>query len=167
MPETICYILDGENPVPCDDITVWQEWMNDLPKRTVAFDRVGKIEILTTFIGINIGNAARPKFFKMTVFGGNEGDPPICTATWKQAMAKHKAMVKAATRITQREQTNQAIPTGGFKAIGCEVLANEIRFLLESEEAAIKAHPKKIKNWFREGRTIIFRPEKSSATESN
>lgn len=86
MPETTCYILDGKKPVLCHDTDVWQKFMDDISGRTVAFDIVGTFQIRTAFMGVNIGSADAPKFFKMTIVGGNEGHPPIWAESWKRAI---------------------------------------------------------------------------------
>lgn len=169
MPETTCYILDGKKPVPCHDIDVWQKFMDDIPGRTVAFDIVGtpqvKTEIRTTFMGVNIGTATAPKFFKMTIVGGNEGDPPIWTESWERAEAKHKGMVKAASGF-YKWVMDGGNADSGFRCIHSEVGDNEIRFWLESEESAIEALPKNSVYWSREGNVLIFRaPSKNSAAD--
>lgn len=162
MPEATCYILDGKQPVACNDMSTWLAFMNNQSKRTVAFDRVGTFEILTTFMGANIGTSESPKFFKMTIVGSNEGDPPICSGSWNRAEAKHKAAVRAASSLTRIAESGGVSSGPSFKFVGCEVLPNEVRFLLESEAVAIEATSKKIKNWFREGRTLIFRYKSST-----
>ena len=157
MIEATCYILKDKEPVRCDDINVWRAFMDDESKRTVAFDQVGRFEILTTFIGANIGTLEAPKFFKMTMVGMNVGDPPICSRSWKRAVAKHRATVKSAMYFAKRDATARETSTNGFRFVGYEVLTDELRFSLESEEAAIKAHSSNSPYWFREGKVLIFR----------
>ena len=167
MPEAVCYILKGKEPVRCDDINVWQAFMDDASACTVAFDKIGRFEILTTFIGVNIGTPESPKFFKMTMIGMNVGDPPICSGSWKRAIDRHQATVRSATYFLERETTARENSSNGFRFVGYEVLPSELRFSLESEEAAIKAHSSNSPYWFREGRVLIFRPKKNSAADSD
>lgn len=168
MPETTCYILDGKTPVPCHDMDVWQQFMDDIPKRTVAFDIVGTFQIRTTFMGVNIGTAIAPKFFKMTVVGGNKGDPPIWTESWKRAEANHRGMVHAAegsTEFLEKVMSGDESALTGYKFIAYEVLPDELRFLMKSEQVAIKAQLTSFKGWDREGATLIFRSAKNSAAD--
>ena len=166
MPGTTCYILDGKQPVPCNDMALWQSFMDNESSRTVAFDKIGRFEILTTFIGINIGTPESPKFFKMTMVGMNVGDPPICSESWERSLAKHKATVKSAIYFLKKPTTSSEAPNQ-FRFVGHEVLPNELRFSLESEAAAIKAHSSNSPYWFREGNVLIFRHRKNPAAESD
>lgn len=155
MPEATCYILDGKKPLPCDDMAIWQKFMDDVPGCTVAFDAVGKFQVSTTFIGINIGDSELPKFFKTVVTGADGYNPPRCCVTWEEAEKNHKGMVKAVTLANEFHEKGDA-HTSSFKCVDVEVVPGELRFLLESEEKAISALPKNGNRWIRRGKVIIF-----------
>ena len=93
----IYYILDHNNQVvPAIDVVSWAKWFEtNLNKRRVAFDRVGKIDISTVFLGIdhNWGDG-KPLLFETMVFDDSE-DCERCS-TWEEAVEQHARAVKRA-----------------------------------------------------------------------
>ena len=167
MLEATCYILKGKEPVPCDDIVVWQKFMDDAPARTLGSDRVGKCEILTTFVGVNLGSEIMPKFFRTIVIGDNGDNDPWLTETWEQAEVKHRTVIRASISLEESSKKLEAGNVSGYRAVECSILPDdELKFVMESEEAAIQLLPPASKNWSRDGRTLVFHPSrnKTSAT---
>lgn len=166
--EATCYILEGKKVIPCKDIGVWQRFMDNLPERTVGSDKAGKFGVLTTFVGVNLGSEIMPKFFRTVISGDNGDNDPWLTETWEEAEAKHKAVVRAAIALTRSSKEREAGNVSGYKVVDCSILPDdELRFVLESEEAAIEMVSKPSQNWSREGRIVIFHPRrnKKSATD--
>ena len=153
MTEETRFILDGKEPVPCENVAAWQAFMDDLAGRTVAQDVVGDFQVVTTFAGVNLGETESPQFFETAVV--DNGDPPFLSETWEQAESKHQKVVQAVKRLNQITEEDIA---NGHRFVDCEVLPDdEVRFLMESEETAIAALSPQVTNWHRKGRTIIFK----------
>ena len=153
MAEGAQFILDGKEPVSCNNLTDWQTFMDDVAGRTVAQDVVGKFHILTTFEGVNLGTSTEPKFF-LTVVAESE-DPPFLSETWEQAELKHRAMMQCAEGLSSLTPEKIA---NGHRFVGYGVLPDRLWFVMESEETAIAALPEPATNWHREGHTIVFTP---------
>lgn len=88
------YILAGEHPVPCDDVTEWTHWMmhND---RHVARTEIQDAKVSTVFLGFCDPYQDPPMLFETYVFGGpNDGESSRCT-TWEEAKVMHKDMCHA------------------------------------------------------------------------
>jgi hypothetical protein len=153
MTEPTRFILDGKEPVPCDSFEDWQRFMDDVAGRTVAQDVVGDFRVITTFAGLNLGEAESPRFFETAVV--DNGDPPFLSETWEQAESKHRKVAQAVERLNNITEEDIA---NGYRFVDCEILADdEVRFLMESEETAIAALPEPVTNWHREGRTLVFK----------
>ena len=86
------YILDGKNPVPCDDICVWGTWFaqnNEL--RTVARREEEDMCVSTVFIGVDHSSVGdKAILFETMVFSPNEHDEEcVRYSTWEEAEAGH------------------------------------------------------------------------------
>ena len=156
MLEDQRYILENGQPVACDDETTWQEFMRNPENVLVAQDSAGKYDVLTVFLGFNQGSTEQPAFFQTSVFGMDEhshGD----AATWSEAQSYHAGLLMSANRMAKRQADIKAgIKRRSFTAIDIQVVSNEIHFVLESEEHAIKALPVDKKHWKRRGNVIVF-----------
>ncbi|NEQ48239.1 MAG: hypothetical protein F6K00_33775 [Leptolyngbya sp. SIOISBB] len=153
MTEPTRFVLDGKEPVPCENMADWQAFMDDIDERTVAQDVVGKFHITTTFEGINLSNSPEPRFF-LTVVAESE-DPPFLSETWEQAESKHRAVMRCAEGLS--DLTPEKI-ANGHRFIDYGVEAKRLWFVMESEETAIATLPEPVTNWHREGSTIVFTP---------
>jgi len=153
MTEPTRFVLNGQEPVPCDSLEDWQRFMDDIAGRTVAQDVVGKFHITTTFEGANLGSSTEPKFF-LTVVAGSE-DPPFLSETWERAETTHQAVMRCAKGLSNLTPEKIA---AGHRFVGCGVQSDRLWFVMESEESAIAALPESATNWHREGHTIVFTP---------
>lgn len=161
MLEATCYILKGKRPVPCDDIEIWQKFMDDVPARTLSSDQVGKCKIHTTFVGANLGSEIMPKFFRTMIIGDNGDNDPWLTETWEQAEVKHRTVVRASVLLEESSRKHKAGKVSGYKVVECSILPDdELKFVMESEEAAIQLLPPGSENWSRDGRILIFHPSR-------
>lgn len=153
MTERTRFILDGKEPVPCENIADWQAFMDDIAGRTVAQDVVGEFQVVTTFAGVNLGETESPQFFETAVV--DNGDPPFLSETWEEAESEHRAVVGSVTRLSQITEEDIA---NGHRFVSCGVLPDRLWFMMESEETAIATLPQPVTNWHREGRKVIFNP---------
>lgn len=92
------YILDGHNPVPCEDFMVWATMIGNVDARRVAQDKVGDVTVSTVFLGSDYAfNGGPPMLFETMIFGGEHDEFQDRCSTWEQAEAMHAsalAMVK-------------------------------------------------------------------------
>jgi len=88
------YILDGKNPILCDDIDAYGDWMWNNNTR-ISRETVGESEISTIFLGLDHSfNGKIPILFETMVFDGPLDGEMIRYATWDEAMIGHKVMIK-------------------------------------------------------------------------
>ena len=66
------YILDENNePVPCEDVSVWAFWFEDGPRRVVQQDTVGDVKVSTVFLGLDHSfGQGKPVLGETMIFGG-------------------------------------------------------------------------------------------------
>jgi hypothetical protein len=102
------YILDGHEPVPCDDLLTWGRWFQTAERR-VAKTQVGLYRVSTVFLGLDhrMGDAGRPLLFETMVFdAGKDGDEADFGfdryATWAEAEAGHARAVAEAEKRAAR-----------------------------------------------------------------
>lgn len=83
-------MLDGQRPVPCDDILEWVSWF-DNADLLVAHAHIGDVEVSTVFLGIDFDSGIRefPVVFETRVFGGPLDQERELYATWDGAIAGH------------------------------------------------------------------------------
>jgi hypothetical protein len=90
------YILDGHEPIPCDDLLTWARWY-EVAKRHVAHDKVTpEIRVSTVFLGLehNFGKPGPPILFETMVFGGPLDGEQERYCTWDEAEKGHAAMLE-------------------------------------------------------------------------
>ena len=98
---SIKYILDGQTPVPCDDILEWGRWF-ETANRHVGKDQIGPYRVSTVFLGIDHdwGSNGPPVLFETMVFGhADEIQQRYCT--WDEAATGHAEMVARYRLIAQ------------------------------------------------------------------
>ncbi|MFK7978700.1 MAG: hypothetical protein AB8G86_01845 [Saprospiraceae bacterium] len=68
------YILEGKEPVPCEDLEQWAEWF-EKADRTVKKDTINGYQISTVFISIDhrFTDEGEPIVFETGVFGVHSG----------------------------------------------------------------------------------------------
>jgi hypothetical protein len=95
------YILDGHQPVLCDDIHEWGRWFHDGEKRRVALTELpGDIQVSTVFLGMDHGwGHGPPLLFETMIFGGEWDEWQDRCSTWEEAEAMHAGAVEMASRI--------------------------------------------------------------------
>ena len=99
------YILEGKIPVPCENLFIWAQWIqNHRKERVVAQDYVGDFWISTAFLGLDDNWLDGPPHLVETmVFKGKERHipddaPMIRTATWELALEAHAEVVLWASK---------------------------------------------------------------------
>jgi hypothetical protein len=89
------YILDGHQPVSCEDLMTWGRWMADAD-RCVARTIQGDVWVSTVFLGLdhNFHFGGPPQLFETMAFHGDEGEDMDRYSTWEEAEAGHAEMVR-------------------------------------------------------------------------
>jgi hypothetical protein len=92
MPLT--YILDGQEPVPCDDPHAVELLLRDIGSRQVATTRIkhGKLEILISTVFLCIDHQfgeGPPHLFETMVFLDGDGGYCERCSTWLEAQFQH------------------------------------------------------------------------------
>jgi hypothetical protein len=88
------YILDGHEPVACEDLLTWGRWM-EAADRHVALTLQGDVEVSTVFLGLDHGyDDARPLLFESMLFVAGESCDRRRYSTWEEAEAGHAGLVK-------------------------------------------------------------------------
>lgn len=91
------YILDVDgNPVPCEDVVAWGEWMEDAERRVInsVHPKTG-VRVSTVFLGIDHGWDDRkpPLLWETMVFGGPSNGTMNRYSTLAEAQDGHRQMV--------------------------------------------------------------------------
>ena len=98
---TYTYILDGKNPIPCDDILKWAKFMEEPSKSIVKKTAIGEVQVSTVFLGTN--SALLPDhpavLFETMVLGGKYDLQCWKYGTWEEAEEGHKEMVDHITQM--------------------------------------------------------------------
>lgn len=88
----IVYILEGPDPVPCDDIVKWAEWFEThYEERRVGLTEKRGVYVSTVFLGIdhNFGFAGEPVLFETMVFKKGKEVHQERYRNWGEAEAGH------------------------------------------------------------------------------
>lgn len=84
------YILDGKEPVFCDDLFVWAAWL-ETEKTRVALTKEGDTEVSTIFLGIEYSfSEGPPLLFETMIFGGEHNGFLKRYSTWEEAEEGHQ-----------------------------------------------------------------------------
>lgn len=89
------FILDGHDPVPCEDVHVWANWFEKADRQVAYTELPDNIRVSTIFTGLNYNfseSGNPPMLFETAIFGG-ENVALKRYATWDEAVAEHKKMV--------------------------------------------------------------------------
>jgi hypothetical protein len=106
------YILQGQTPVPCDDLLVWSTWCESADRR-VGFTKIGRLTVSTVFLGLDHRFAASeselPILFETMVFGGGTqfAEFQMRYCTWEDAESGHQAIVQL-VKVDRRRQNKKA-----------------------------------------------------------
>lgn len=91
--ESRYYILNELRvPVPVESEKEWTSWMEKKGNPVVAENRVGKVRVLTRFLGKRDGG--NPFFFETRTHGGKFDGVSAQYETWDEAMAGHKEALR-------------------------------------------------------------------------
>ncbi len=109
------YILDGHKAVVEDDLMVWGKWFEDADRHVAVTHLpawplmvlVGKLfktkrfdpaKVSTVFLGLDHSfGDGELQLFETMIFGGKQDEEMRRYATWEEAEAGHKEMVKIAS----------------------------------------------------------------------
>ena len=104
-----CYILVGHEPVRCQSLRLWGEFMAAADKRRVAETQVGRFRVSTVFLGLDHGFGLRPLLlFETMIFSDIEDayDYQERCSTWAEAKAMHReAVAQAREWVKKRRRT--------------------------------------------------------------
>lgn len=91
------YILDGHEPVPCEDITTWANWLETAHRHVAEDTTPGGARVSTVFIGIDHNwEGGTPLLFETMIFGGPEDTFQDRYSSWDEAVSGHaKALALA------------------------------------------------------------------------
>ncbi len=81
------YVLDAQHqPVKCDDIRQWGEFLKTSPLRVIGRDTSGDVTVSTVFLGLDhrFTNTGEPVLWETMVFGGPEDG-------WQERYTSHDA----------------------------------------------------------------------------
>jgi len=98
------YILSGQEPVPCNDLLRFAEWMfrDEIEHRRVAETVLGEhdrnrklVRISTVFLGLDHAGyfSDIKQLFETQVFGGERDGYIKRYATWQEAEVGHRQVV--------------------------------------------------------------------------
>ena len=94
------YILDGHNPVPCDDPVEWATWLQAADRTVAKTETPDGTIVSTVFLGLDhrLIDNGKPLLFETLIFGGHlDGEQWRCS-TWEEAEAQHESAVMAAQK---------------------------------------------------------------------
>ena len=86
------YILDGHQPVPCEDLLTWACWFESADRR-VKLTEQGDVWVSTVFLGLDHGFGDELILFETMAFVGRENVDMDRYTTWAEAEAGHDRMV--------------------------------------------------------------------------
>jgi hypothetical protein len=92
------YILDGQTPVPCEDLFTWGEWFeNDAHRRVGLTITANGSRVSTVFLGLDHAfGSGPPVLFETMIFGGPHDGYQARYTTWDEAEAGHARAVTLA-----------------------------------------------------------------------
>jgi len=95
----IYYLLNGKEPVECDDILEWVKlFKKDVSRRVARTNKPG-VYISTVFLGLDHSwGDGPPLLFETMVFGGELDDLQWRYSTWDQAVVGHSEACGLAIR---------------------------------------------------------------------
>jgi hypothetical protein len=91
------YILKDHEPVRCEDMQAWGEWMSDAGRWRVAHDTCGPVRVSTIFLGIDHafkGIDEGPLLFETVIVGGEFDKYMARCGTWADALDQHAGALK-------------------------------------------------------------------------
>jgi hypothetical protein len=98
-PTTPCqlYVLEGRDPVACDDLLVWLHWFEENPSASlVAASDLGLARVRTRFVGAGQAIDGQPELFETRAEGGKLDGLFKRYGTWERAEEGHQWVVGAA-----------------------------------------------------------------------
>jgi hypothetical protein len=98
------YILEGRNPIACDNLIEWAKWF-ETADRIVEKTNIGHLYVSTVFLGLDhrFGGRGMPILFETMIFGDGVEDYHERCSTWEQAEEQHKTACSRAKAIIDSE----------------------------------------------------------------
>ena len=93
------YNLNGHDPIPCDDLDTWTNWMEG-PDRLVRDSHLidpgrNRVRVCTAFLGVDVNfGDGEPILFETVIFGGPFDWNLYRYCTWEEAEHGHAAIVE-------------------------------------------------------------------------
>ena len=93
------YILNGHDPIPCDDLATWTNWMEG-PDRLVRDTQLidparNRVRVCTAFLGVDVNfGDGELILFETVIFGGPCDWNLYRYCTWEEAQQGHVAVVE-------------------------------------------------------------------------
>jgi hypothetical protein len=101
----LLFVLDGTQPVPCDDVVAWSAWMAQADLDVVDTWLGPAIHVSTVFLGLCATNKERPLLLFETLVYWDDGPldgMTACYATWDDAKQGHAAICARLQRVLAR-----------------------------------------------------------------
>jgi len=110
-PRIVRYILEGNEPVPCENLATWKQHMIGSSRRvkdtTVVDASQQDVRVCTAFMGLDLSfGLGPPTLFETTVLGGVFDREVYRYCTWQQAMSGHAAVVDRVVGQTDGDSTH-------------------------------------------------------------
>lgn len=88
------FILDGHNPVACDDLLEWGKWMQTADRKVALDTPFDGVCVSTVFLGLDHAfGGFGPILFETMVFGGPLDGEQDRYFDWELAEAGHKEIL--------------------------------------------------------------------------
>lgn len=93
------YILEGKEPVHCDDIETWSKWYQTANRRVASTFISDDVRVSTVFLAMDHNwHGGEKILFETMVFGGRYDDYQERYHTWDEAEEGHKRIVEMVRR---------------------------------------------------------------------
>lgn len=134
------YILEGTEPVPCDDVLTWGRWLETADRTVAATAVAGGVRVVTEFLGLdhNIAGEGPPLLFETRVVGGALAGTRERCATWREAEDLHDRMVaRVCQGLTPQEAGALRVPVPlDLAAVGARLRARRVALEYTQQQVA-------------------------------
>ena len=85
------FILEGKNPVPCNNVVEWGKWFETADRNVAKSGDKERVHISTVFLGLDhsFSTGAVPLLFETMIFGGEHNQYQDRCSTWEEAENMH------------------------------------------------------------------------------
>lgn len=91
------YILDGKNPVKCDDLIEWAMWFEKANRHVSVTNLPDDVRVSTVFLGLDHSfgfGSGKPILFETMIFGGEQDGFCERYETWDEAEVGHQKAIE-------------------------------------------------------------------------